>query len=174
LQQAHICLGARLFGYQDERKYPLLLLDMMLGGGMSSRLFQNIREKYGFAYSVYSFSDIMENTGVLGVYLGCAVNKVEKSIDVLHKELRNLYQKKISHSELQHSKSQLKGQIILGMESSSRRMHRIGETEIYNGSFLSLAEILGKIESISALNISELAGEFLSDDKLATIIILPK
>ena len=125
--QAHICLGTHTFGYEDMRKYDLLVLNTLLGAGMSSRLFQNIREKYGLAYSVYSFVDFMFDTGMFGVYIGTDTEKIEKSIELILDELSQLQQKPVPNSELERTKSQLKGNLVLGLESTSGRMSRFGE-----------------------------------------------
>jgi len=174
LQQAHICLGAKICSYDDERKYPTVLLDVLLGGGMSSRLFQNIREKYGFAYSVYSFTDFMADVGLLGIYMACAVDKVEKSVELIRAELKKLKNNSISDEELSRIKSQVRGSMTLGMESSARRMRQIGENESYHCQHLSLDQLIAKIESVTAGDLVELARQFLDDSKLNITILAPK
>lgn len=173
IQQGHICLGVQTFGYNDQRKYTLVLLDLLLGGGMSSRLFQNIREKYGFAYNVYSFSDIMTDTGVFGVYLACADDKVKKSIQLVKKEFTSLKEEPVSETELNHVKSQVRGNIILGLESSSRRMRKIGENEIYNGYHYSLETVLDKINQITPTDIMRLANELFQESSFCTTLLTP-
>ena len=172
-QQAHICIGARTFPYSDNRKYAIIALEVLLGGGMSSRLFQNIREKYGFAYSVYAFTDFMNDTGVFGFYLACAQDKVEKSLDLLHKELGKIRQNSIKEEELERIKSQIKGGLLLSLESSSRRMRRIGEVEVYDAKHLSLEELVNKVDEIKVDDLVRLANEFLDETHLATTIIMP-
>jgi len=172
-QQAHICLGARTFPYSDNRKYALVAMEIMLGGGMSSRLFQNIREKYGFAYSVYAFTDFMIDTGILGFYLACAQDKIEKSLDLLHKEIGKIRKNSIKEDELNNIKTQMKGSLLLGLESSSRRMRRIGEIEIYDSKHRGMDEIIQKIDRIKVSEISDLANEYLNTTQLATTILKP-
>ncbi len=174
LQQAHICIGGKICGYDDERKYPTVLLDVLLGGGMSSRLFQNIREKYGFAYSVYSFTDFMAETGLLGIYMACAVDKVDKSIELIRSELRKLQKNSIADNELDRIKSQVKGNIILGMESSARRMRQIGENESYKCQHLSLQQLVAKVDQVTPGDLVEQARQFLDDSKLTITILAPK
>ena len=130
-------------GVGDDRRYTLALLDLLLGGGMSSRLFQNIREKYGFAYSVFSFSDIMAETGVFGSYIACDKNKVDESIQLLQNEIDKIKNGDITNDEVDMVKSQVRGNLIIGLESNGRRMKKIGETESYGGKHRSLEEILG-------------------------------
>ena len=172
-QQAHICVGTLTFPYSSEKKYPLIILEILLGGGMSSRLFQNIREKYGFSYNIYSFSDFMVDTGVLGFYLACAPDKVEKSLELLHKEFAKVRVNSISTDELNATKSQIKGSILLSLESSSRRMRRIGEHEIYDSQLYSVDEIIKKIDETSKDDVIAIAEEYLSSSQLTTTIIKP-
>jgi len=173
IHQGHICMGVRTFGYNDQRKYALILLDVLLGGGMSSRLFQNIREKYGFAYNVYSFTDIMAQTGAFGIYMACANDKVEKSIELITNELNKLKTEPIKNEELELIKSQVKGNIILGLESSARRMRKIGEKEIYNGHHYTIDEIIEKINKIKPVQLTELANELFQESKFCTTILTP-
>jgi len=173
IHQGHICMGVRTFGYNDQRKYALVLLDVLLGVGMSSRLFQNIREKYGFAYNVYSFTDIMAQTGAFGIYMACANDKVEKSIELITNELNKLKTEPIKNEELELIKSQVKGNIILGLESSARRMRKIGEKEIYNGHHYTIDEIIEKINKIKPVQLTELANELFQESKFCTTILTP-
>ncbi len=174
LQQAHICRGVKIFGFRDPRKYGLALLDMLLGGGMSSRLFQNIREKYGFSYSAYSFVDLMSTCGVLGCYLGCDAKKIDRSLELLDKEFAKLRRDVISRSELDRLKSQAKGNIVLGLESSGRRMYRIAEEEIYQGEHSSIDKIVEEVEKVQPQMLTELAREFLNPEQMVTVIISPR
>ncbi len=172
-QQAHICLGGRTFGFNDERKYPLALMDVLLGGGMSSRLFQNIREKYGFAYSVYSFTDLMKNTGVWGTYMACAEDKADDALELLRSELLKLANYGVSNKELDRVKSQVKGNILLGLESSARRMRKIGENEYYTSPHLTLKEVLTKIMNVKPNEIKSLAQQYFDDSQYCTIVLKP-
>ncbi len=174
LHQAHICLGSRICGHNDERKFATVLLDVLLGGGMSSRLFQNIREKYGFAYSVYSFTDFMAEIGLLGIYMACAEDKVEKSIELMQTELKKLKKNSVSNEELSRIKSQVKGNIVLGLESSSRRMRHIGENESYNCEHLTLEQLITKVDNVTPGDLVEMARQFLDDSKLNITILAPK
>lgn len=171
VQQAHICVGARTFGYNDDRKYTMVLLEMIFGGGMSSRLFQNIREQYGFAYSVYSFLDFMANIGVFGAYMACDARRTETSVELLNQEFKKLTN--IHKPELELVKAQARGTIILGLESSSRRMRRIGENEIYDNPMISKEELMTKIESITIDDIKSIAKEYLNEANLITIVSTP-
>jgi len=170
-QQAHVCFGARTFGYGDQRKYALILLDVILGGGMGARLFQNIREKYGYTYSIYSFAELLSHTGVFGACLACDKKNVEKSIQHLQIEFDKIKNGDISEEELEQAKAQLKGNIIMGLESSSRRMRRIGESEIFKAKHYSLDEIINLICAVEKKEIEELVRElFVSNNTSITIL----
>ncbi len=172
-QQAHICLGVRTFGFNDERKYPMALMDVLLGGGMSSRLFQNIREKYGFAYSVYSFTDLLKYAGVWGTYMACAEDKAEEAIELLRSELLSLAKHGVAKDELDRVKSQVKGNILLGLESSARRMRKIGDNEYYSSPHLTLNEVLTKIMNVKSDEITDLAQQYFDDSQFCTIVLKP-
>jgi predicted Zn-dependent peptidase len=173
LQQSHIAIGARTFGCTDPRKYALILLEMCLGSGMSSRLFQNIRERYGFAYSVYSFADLMGVTGVLGCYLGCEARKTDDSLELLLNEFSKLRKRSISSQELEMVKAQALGGMILGLESSGRRMHKIAENELYHGHHLSLKELVERVERVTVQDVSAVIRDYLDPANLVQMILEP-
>lgn len=173
-QQAHILVGGRTFSISDDNRYILSLLDMLLGGGMSSRLFQNIREKYGFAYSVFSFVELLRSTGIYGAYMACEVKKIDQSIDLLKKEFKDLATNQISKKELEQLQSQVKGNILLGLESSSRRMRRIGENEFYNNPHLDIETVLSKIKKLEPNDLLNVAQKVYSEDSLCVTVIKPK
>ncbi len=173
LYQAHVALAARTFGFNHPQRFALILLDILLGGGMSSRLFQNIREQYGFCYSVYSFTDFMRETGVFGFYIACAPNKVDESIGLIKNELDQVAQGAISHEELTMIKSQIRGGILLGQDSSSQRMRKIGEREIYQSPLETIDEILEQIDRVTVQDIQELVETFFQDEQLSTMLIVP-
>ena len=170
-QQAHICYGARTFGYGDQRRYVLALLDVILGGGMGARLFQNIREKYGYTYSIYSFAELLSHTGVFGAYLACDKKHIEQSIQHLQIEFDKIKDGDISDEELEQAKAQLKGNIIMGLESSSRRMRKIGETEVFNAEHHSHDEIIDLVYAVEKKEIEELIRK-LFDPNNTSITIL--
>lgn len=172
-QQAHVCLGKRIFNYTDERRYALMVLNTILGTGMSSRLFQNIREKHGLAYSIYSFVDFFQDAGVFGIYLGTDKDKIDLSLEVVNKELETLVKKPIPNDELLKRKNQIKGNLLLGMESTSNRMDRLAKMEIYHGKFIPLEKTIVEIESVNQKQLSELASEIFQENKLFCTIFKP-
>lgn len=170
--QAHVCLGARSYSYGDSQKYPLAALSTYLGGGMSSILFQQIREKNGLAYSVYSFLDFYKDVGNFGIYLATDVNKKDKALDLVHKEIASLLENGIPHEDLKNIRSQLKGELLLGLESTQRRMSRLAKMEIYLELEETIEDIIEKIEAISPDQIHQVSKELLSAD-LTRVEVLP-
>ena len=173
IQQAHICLGTIGFKVLDKRRFSMQVLNTLLGDGMSSRLFQNIREKYGFAYAVYSFNNMMQETGTFGVYIGTDNKHVQRCIDLVWKELKSLRMHGITKEELSRTKAQLKGSMMLGMENIPNRMIRLGSSELYFGEFIPLDEIIKNIDAVTLENIQETADEIFKEDRFVTVIFHP-
>lgn len=173
LFQGHFIIGSRIMGYHDKDKYAMSLLDILLGGGMSSRLFQNIREKYGYIYSIYSFVDYMANTGVFGVYSASPLEKLEKTMQLVHDELDKLCEGTVLPDELEQIKSQVRGAMLLGHENSARRMRRIGENEVYNSTYTGLEQILEIIEQITPDDITTLARRYLNKRNRSITLLTP-
>ncbi|MFC1730275.1 M16 family metallopeptidase [candidate division KSB1 bacterium] len=170
INQAHICIGNTALSYSDKRKYTLLILHSILGGGMSSRLFQNIREKYGVAYTIFSFADFYLDTGLFGVYIGVDKSNIKKSIELIKREFDTIINELVSERELNRYKSQLKGSLILGMENTYSVMNRLARMEIYLNNYITLEKVIESIESVTAENINTLARKYLSGDLCTTII----
>lgn len=173
IQQAHICLGTIGCSIRSEHRFPMQVLNTLMGDGMSSRLFQNIREKYGFAYAVYSFHNMMEDTGSAGVYIGTDDSHVHRCIDLVWKELKSIRKHGITKQELERTKAQLKGSLMLGMENIPNRMIRLGSSELYFGESISLDTILEKIDSVGKNEVQEMAERLFVEDRFATVIFHP-
>ncbi len=172
-QQAHICMGRRSFSYSDQRRYPMLLLNTILGFGMSSKLFQNIREKHGLAYSIYSFADFLKNTGVFGIYLGTDKDKIDKAIELVEFELDAFKCNPVGEEELIKKKNQLKGNLLLGLESTSNRMNRLAKTEINYNRFFSINSIITAIDSVTIDQIYDISCWLFEEGKLSKFILEP-
>jgi len=170
ITQAHICLGTIGYSVQSNHRYPLLVLNSLLGEGMSSRLFQNIRERYGFAYSVFSFANLLSDTGSFGMYIGTDNKHIDKSLSLMYRELEKLREKPIGAAELKRTKAQLKGTTMLSLESMSNRMMRLGSGELYFGQYLSLDEILRSIDEVQVDDVSDVAHKLLNPEKFSTVI----
>jgi predicted Zn-dependent peptidase len=173
ITQAHVCLGTIGYGVKDRHRYPLLVLNTLLGEGMSSRLFQNIREKYGFAYTVYSFANSLSDIGNFGVYVGTDKNNVQNCIELIHKELDKLKSKPVGSAELNRTKEQLKGNMMLSLENMSSRMMRLGSGELYFGEFIPLSDIVKKIDAVNVEQVQEVANKLFHTEQFTTVIFNP-
>ncbi len=173
IQQAHLVLGRRAFGIMDERRSVMNVLNTILGSGMSSRLNQNIREKYGFCYSIYSFVNMQSDTGDFGVYMGTDNKKIPRATKLILREMDRLAQVPISPRLLHQAVSQVKGSLMLGLESMSNRMMRLGKQELYFGRSFSLDEIIASVESVTAAQVQELAQTLFTPDSFSTIALTP-
>ncbi|MCK5572097.1 MAG: insulinase family protein, partial [Bacteroidetes bacterium] len=174
INQAHVCLGTVAYGIRHRDRYPLLMLNALLGEGMSSRLYQSIREKRGLAYSVYSFVSMLSDTGVFGTYIGSDKKNIDHSIDLVYAELEKVKKKLVSKAELDRTKSQIKGTMMLGLENTSGRMIRVGSGELYFESYVSLDSILKKIDAVTPDGIARVAKDVFKQDTFTTVVIRPK
>lgn len=172
LSEVHLCLGVEGMPQASKDRYVLFILNTILGGGVSSRLFQEIREKRGLAYSVYSYISSYADTGVLAVYAGTGKKKVSQVIELVLKELRGLAGI-LSDVDVERAKAQLKGNLILGLESTSSRMQNIARQEMYYGRYYSPSEIIKEINSISLRQVKELAEKLTSGSEVALTALGP-
>lgn len=156
LSGVHLCLGVKGLPQASKERYTLYVLNTILGAGISSRLFQEVREKRGLAYSIYSFMTSYFDAGVWGIYAGVSRKKVREVLELILKEMHSL-KDTLNETELKRAKNQLKGNIILGLELTSSRMNNIARQEIYYGRYYSPKEIMKKIDSITLNQIRELA-----------------
>ncbi|WP_251150684.1 pitrilysin family protein [Cellulosimicrobium sp. Marseille-Q4280] len=162
VEQANVIIGGTGLSATDDRRFTLSVLSAALGGGMSSRLFQEIREKRGLAYSTYSFASGHGGIGTFGLYAGCAPSKVDEVTALLHGELDRFADDGITGAELDRSIGQLAGGLVLGLEDSGSRMSRLGKAELVYGELLSVEESLDAIRSVTADDVRKLAGELAS------------
>lgn len=174
IHQVHLCMGVPAYPYAHPRKFDLLLVNSILGGGMGSRLFQNIRERYGIAYGIYSFYDFYLDNGLLGVYLGTDKKNLDKSIKLLEREFEKLRRKPLPQRELQEAKSQLKGSLVLGLENTASRMNRLAMMEIYLGNFRSIDSVIEDINNVSRDSLWETAQELFEEERFLRMIFIPK
>jgi predicted Zn-dependent peptidase len=162
IEQANILLGVPGISAADERRSTLAVLNSILGGGMSSRLFQEIREKRGLAYSVYSFSPSYSDAGLFGLYAGCSPTKAGQVTELLLAEFRRLGEAGVTDDELRRAVGQLSGASALALEDSDTRMSRLGRSEITLGEFSDLDESLRRLALVTADDVRELAVELAS------------
>lgn len=172
LSEVQVCLGIKGIEQASLDRYCLLILNTVLGGGLSSRLFQKIREERGLAYSVYSFMSAYLDTGLWAVYTGTGKKKVDEVIETTVRELKRLPDT-ITEAEFQRAKNQLKGNLILGLESTSRRMQNIANQEIYFGRYYSPAEIIKEIDSVSLDRAREVSERLIRGSGIALTVLGP-
>src|SRR5215469_2758400 len=172
-EQAYVVLGSRGLSARDDRRFALSVLDTILGGGMSSRLFQEIREKRGLVYTVYSFQAAYREAGLFGVYAGTSPENVQPCVDVIAEQLAALRNVRISDGELQLAKEHIKGSLTLSLESTSSRMIRLGRNEFLLGRQLTPEEIEERVDAVTAPEITEIAQELFTEDQLGLCILGP-
>lgn len=170
-EQVHLCLGTKGLGQLDDNRFTLSILDTILGGSMSSWLFQEIREKRGLAYSVYSTSSAFLDFGVFYVYAGTDKKNTDQIIGLILEQFKKMKKEGISKEELSWAKEHLKGQLVLGLESSSSRMSYIAKSEFYHNRIISFDEIFNKIDKVTSDDIIILANECFKNEFLTLAII---
>ena len=163
-------LGCDGLSRTDDRRFALGVLNAALGGGMSSRLFQEVREKRGLAYSVYSFNSQLADTGVWGVYVGCLPAKADEVLAICRDEIAKVIEGGLTDTELTRGKGQLRGSIVLGLEDPSSRMSRLGKSELVYQRLEPVDEILASIESVTHDEVIEVAAEVLSRPKVLAVV----
>lgn len=157
LEQVHVCMGTTGLSQLDPLRYALYVLNTLFGGSMSSRLFQEIREQQGLAYSVYSFVSSYADTGVFGIYMGVKKELAQQAIAIVLRETEKLKREKISAAELSSAKEQLKGNLLLSTESTDNRMSRLAKSEIYYNSYIPLEDVIAEIDAVTSDAVQELA-----------------
>jgi predicted Zn-dependent peptidase len=169
-EQANLVLGVPGLARTDDRRFALGVLNSALGGGMSSRLFQEVREKRGLAYSVYSFASHYADLGMFGVYAGCLPKKVDQVLDLCRAELQKVAERGISDDELARGIGQLRGALVLGLEDTGSRMSRLGKAELVYGQLLSVDEVIDRISAVTLDDVREVAREVLSAKQTLAVI----
>ncbi|MGE5292907.1 MAG: M16 family metallopeptidase [Micromonosporaceae bacterium] len=169
-EQANVVLGTVGLARTDERRFALGVLNAALGGGMSSRLFQEVREKRGLAYSVYSFASQHADTGVFGVYAGCLPAKTDEVLAICRDEIEKVVASGLTNAELDRGKGQMRGSTVLGLEDPSSRMSRLGKSELVHPRLEPVDEILRKIEAVSHDDVREVAALVLAKPKVLAVV----
>jgi predicted Zn-dependent peptidase len=173
-EQYHVCLAAPGIARSDRRRFVVSLLDAILGGSASSRLFQEIREKRGMAYSVYTFASQYTDTGQVGLYVGTREDNLRECLDVATEQILDIAAGNLAADELERAKENLKSRIMLSMESTSNRMSRLGKSLITNTEILSVPRVIAEIEAVTLEAVAELAGVLLSPERLSAAGIGPR
>jgi predicted Zn-dependent peptidase len=173
LEQSHVCLGTNSYPQSHEDRYVSYILNTVLGGSMSSRLFQNVREKRGLAYAVFSGLSAYRDAGNITIYAGCANEAVDEVIDLCVEELRGMKRSPVPDSELRRAKDHLKGSLMLSLENTASRMSHLARQEIYFDRHFGLDETLAGVERVSADDVRRVAADLFSDGSLAATVLGP-
>jgi len=172
--QTHVVMGTEAVPHGDPCRFPLLLLSMLLGGGMSSRLFQRVREELGLAYNVYTYQSFHADSGLHGVYVATAPESAGAALDAIRDELRRVVEEGLPSSEIAMGRQQLKGQVTLSLESVSSRMYRAASVELYGEPFRTLDELLVLIDAITDDDVARVAREFFDPDQMSVLSLGPQ
>jgi predicted Zn-dependent peptidase len=171
--QTHIVMGTDTVPYGDKRREPLLLLNTVLGGGMSSRLFQKVREELGLAYAVYTFQSFYRGTGVSGVYVGTHPSTAQRAVEAILEEYRALARDGLAGDTLTEAKQQLKGQLTLSLESPTARMYRLATLSLYDEPYRTIDQVLAEIDGIDGDAVRAVANTYLDPERQATVWLGP-
>lgn len=169
-EQANLVLGVPGLARHDDRRYALSVLSTALGGGMSSRLFQEVREKRGLAYSVYSYAQGFSDDGVFGVYVGCLPSKVDTVLDVCLTQIEQVAREGLTADEVARAKGQVKGATVLGQEDTGARMTRIAKSELHDDPLLSLDGLLARVDEVTVADIQDVAATLLTAPATLAVI----
>lgn len=173
IEQAHICIGMKGINYTSPDRFAASIMNTVLGGNMSSRLFQEIREKRGLAYNVFSFNSTNTDSGSFGVYAGVAPENAEKSVILIRKELDRLRKETVSQAELDAAREFIRGNIFLAEENTDGQVMRIAQNEAYFGRFISVSEVSEKLDKVTLEDIQRLASECFNPEDLALTALGP-
>jgi predicted Zn-dependent peptidase len=171
LEQLHICLGVPALPMTDRRRFAVSLLNNVLGGGMSSRLFQNIRERLGLAYAIFSEMSSYRDAGVLSIYAGTSLDTADQLVQCVVEELRRLRDEPLSDDELRRAKDHLKGATLLALEGSGSRMSNLARYHIYFNRHFTPRELIAMLESVTADEVQQIAREFFRPDQVAASVV---
>jgi predicted Zn-dependent peptidase len=172
-EQYHVCVGGPALSRHDERRFALRVLDTIFGGTSSSRLFQEIRERRGLAYAVYSFTSAYQDAGQVGLYIGTRTDNLDEALTVVHDELERLRSDPASRDELQRAKENLKGRVVLALESTGARMNRLGSEVLGGAPLLSLDDVVARIDAVTVEDLAALVDELWRPGRLSVAGIGP-
>ena len=172
--QVHVCLGAPTFARGDPRRYAAILISTALGGGMSSRLFQRVREELGLAYTVYSFQSFYVRGGLSGIYMATRSDVADRAVDEVRSELGQLAGIGLAPEELRAVKSQTKGQVVLSLESTSARLQRLAGVALYDEPYLTLDEVCSRIDAVTMAEVAELCHQYYAPEQQVIVRLGPE
>ncbi len=169
-EQTHICYGMEALDARHEDRFVLTMIDTVLGGGMSSRLFQEIREKKGLAYAVYSFHALYQDTGQMTIYAGTRPSNTEEVVRLIQAEIERMKTEGMTAEELTRAKESIKGHLVLGLESTRNRMTRIAKSEVTSGELLSVDELVKRIDKVTLDDVVRVAEDIFSKQKVLALL----
>ena len=173
IEQAHLCLGFPGAKRQDDERYTFAVLDLILGGGVSSRLFQNLREERGLVYSTYTTHSAYNECGIFSIYAGTSVTNLEQVLLLIRQNLKAITSQEVDDKEIQRAKQQLRANLLLSLENTSTRMNRLAKNELFYGRNITPEEIVEKIEKVQKEDIRDMANKYLNQEALTTVIVGP-
>jgi predicted Zn-dependent peptidase len=171
--QVHLVFATDTIPFADPRRYAVMVLSNVLGGGMSSRLFQRVREELGLAYSVFSFTSFLRGTGLTGVYVGTQPRTAPRAVDAIKAELARLAREGLRGAELAEAKEQTQGQLMLGLESPTARMYRLASCAVYDDPYRTLDEMLARVAGLSEEDVAAAAAEYFTPDRQTLVWLGP-
>jgi predicted Zn-dependent peptidase len=171
LEQVHLCLGVPSYPLPHQERFACYVLNTLLGGGMSSRLFQNIRERQGLAYAVFSELNPYRDTGCMSIYAGTSIESARKVVESITREFRQLKEQPVSDEELRRAKDHLKGSLMLSLESTGSRMSNLARQEMYFGRFFTLDELVESIETVTGDDVQRIAQAFFDPRQIALTVL---
>lgn len=174
IEQTHMIMGRRALNFEHPDKYLLLLANTILGGGMSSRLHQNVREKYGYCYSISPFNQSYIDTGLFGVYTGTDIGYVDHVRELIKVEFMRMQNEKVGDKELSEAKAQLKGKLLLSQENTSNRMTRLAKSELYFNRFVTLDELVENIDAVSSEDLLTFSNLFFDPEQFSETLLVPE
>jgi predicted Zn-dependent peptidase len=172
--QTHVVFGTDTFPLRDPRRFPLAILTNVFGGGMSSRLFQRVREELGLAYAIFAYKHFYQSSGQLGVYVGTQASTADQAVDTIRDEYTQLAREGLPLAELTNGKQQLKGQIMLSLESPSARMARLAGFTLYDDRYRPLDEMLAEIDAVTPEEVAAVASEFFAPERQTVVRLGPE
>ena len=171
--QVHLVMGTDTFPYRDHRRYALLLVNTVLGGGMSSRLFQRVREELGLAYAIYAFQSFYQHSGLTGVYVGTHPHTASQAVDAIRAELERMASEGLNPGQLAEAVQQLKGQVTLSLESPAARMHRLATLALHHEPYRTIDQVLAEIDQVRVEDVQAVAAEYFVPDRQTAVWLGP-
>lgn len=174
VQQSHICVGTAGLSMTDPRRYAFLILNQILGAGMSSRLFQQLRESQGLVYNIYSFIESWYDTGIFGVYAAASRSNINRVVESIEAELDTMARRPLKNDELERIKKQIEGHMILAHEDVNFQMDRLARFAVYNRPYMSLIESIDQVKRVTSSDIQDVARQLFQEQPMCYSLLVPE